>query len=116
MSEQVEGKRHLEIYPEGIRRLIVILGSIATAFAGACVAFGIATPKECYSLTKKSILIVWTLGVPLWFATEFWFIYRKKGFRNAFEEFKHSQELTSKVWLAVLGVLVALYTGGIKLE
>jgi len=116
MSEQRDDKKHFKIYPKEIQQLIIIFGLIAATFAGACVGFGIATPRECYPLTKKSILIVWTLGVPVWFAIEFWFIYRKKSLPDTFEKFKHSQELTSKIWLAVLGVLVLLYTGAMKLD
>ena len=57
-------------------------------------------------LIQAIILACWTLGVPIWFWIEFHWIgstIQDQG------DFKYSQELSSKVWLAASSVLFLLY-------
>ena len=62
---------------------------------------------------KRLILAVWTVGCPAWFSFEWGYLMRGgKGTSDRwFNRFKYSQELASKVWLAVTAVLAALYFG-----
>jgi|SRR5271166_5239458 len=67
--------------------------------------------------TKKVVLVFWTLVPPIWFQIEWVFLCKEgKGmsgpdFNNWLARFKHSQELASKVWLALVSVLLALFYG-----
>ena len=91
--------------------LVVVLTSAALAIGSLCL--GLLT----HDTTKKVVLALWTLGPPIWFQFE-WEILRgeirgKEGpeFTKWFEQFKYSQELASKVWLAVVSVLLAIFYG-----
>ena len=104
------------IYEKCVGPYLNAFGLVAALTAVSSLIFGLIYPdKTCHPLIKHWILAIWTLGVPLWFSIEYWFIYRKWGIPNNLEFFKHSQDLTAKVWLAVLAILVFLYTGAFKL-
>jgi hypothetical protein len=72
---------------------------------------GAKDPNEPVRKIKEIVIAGWALGVPIWFAIEHWFIYRKYGRPEAFDQFKHQQELISRVWLAAIAVLTALFFG-----
>jgi len=54
---------------------------------------------------------IWTIGVPIWFWVEYTFLAseEEKNDSVSFKRLKYSQELASKIWLAVAAVLAALY-------
>ena len=56
------------------------------------------------------ILGLWLVGPPIWFVWEWWI--RQPLDDDAFARFKHSQELTRNLWLAVAAFLALLF--GVK--
>lgn len=108
----------IRVYPAATSRWIAMLGILAVLFLLGCTVFGFLTlPNDANSIPCKCwkvfTLSLWILGVPIWFAVEYQFIYRKcrRNFPSSFEHFKHHQDLISKVWLACGTLLTALYFG-----
>ena|SRR5437660_1200 len=61
---------------------------------------------------KAAVLVFWILAPPVWFWLEYFGVYRYGA--NAklnFEYYKHQQDISSKVWLALVTVLTILYFG-----
>ena len=54
--------------------------------------------------------IFWALAPPVWFWLEFWFVYQRLGEQSseAFDRFKHNQQLSAAIWA---GFLVLISTG-----
>ena len=63
-------------------------------------------------ILQAVILAVWTLVPPMWFWWEYFFLF-PKAFPNADSDerdrFKYGQDLSAKIWLAVVSVLLILY-------
>jgi hypothetical protein len=56
--------------------------------------------------------IIWILLAPMWFWFEYFFLFQdetKSGVK--LEEFKHGQDQSAKIWLALVTVLAGLYFG-----
>lgn len=98
---------------EEIPTRVFRLALVALVAAAACLIFGLCAFDQKFDTVKKVILAVWTLGVPCWFAYEFWWVYRCYGnhSKEEFEIFKHGQELANRIWLALVAVLSILYFG-----
>jgi hypothetical protein len=67
---------------------------------------------------KAEILLFWVLVPPCWFWFEYFFLYRydKETLPNGdkkpdWDNFKYGQEVSSKVWLALVTALTILYFG-----
>jgi hypothetical protein len=65
-------------------------------------------------ILQAIIIVLWTLLPPLYFWAEFYFYYKprltdpsKKP--DDFDLFKYGQEVSSKIWLAVISALLAIY-------
>ncbi|SRR5260370_40278081 len=56
---------------------------------------------------------VWTIATPVWFLLEYYLFDTSYPVPppGLLEKFKHNQDLAGKCWLAVAGVLLALYFG-----
>jgi hypothetical protein len=62
--------------------------------------------------SKATILAIWVVGVPTWFAVEYFYIYPKYALAYCdFDHFKYGQDVATKAWLAVVTILTALYFG-----
>lgn len=95
-----------------IRESSPIIWHVITTLA-IIFAFGSLFFWSAPDWAKKLVLAIWTVVPPIWFLVE-WQVLLKSGAgkdKEWFERFKHSQELASKVWLAVAAVLAALYFG-----
>jgi hypothetical protein len=50
----------------------------------------------------------WAIGGPAWFFYEYFFIYRSKGAADSWELFKHGQQVSAAVWVALTASLAAV--------
>jgi hypothetical protein len=65
-------------------------------------------------IQQAVIIIVWTLLPPIYFWAEFYAIYKPKlkdktKTPDDFDLFKYGQDVSAKIWLAVISALLALY-------
>jgi hypothetical protein len=86
------------------------------------VGFGKHVPKDgtCgtwpgIKIAEAFILICWAVLPPIWFWYEYFFVYKPpkkdEAPRTDFESFKYGQDVSSKIWIAVVSALLILYFG-----
>ena len=51
---------------------------------------------------------VWGVGGPMWFFSEYFFIYRRAGTAGSWEQFKHGQQVSAAIWAGLSVSLAAL--------
>jgi hypothetical protein len=56
-------------------------------------------------------LVTWIVGPPLWFWYEFFYLYKRTKNSEDWDRFKHGQDQSAKIWLALVIVLFGLYFG-----
>jgi hypothetical protein len=62
--------------------------------------------------SKVGVLVFWILAPFAWFWLEYFGIYRyRRDAKESFEYFKYAQDISSKLWLALVTVLTVLYFG-----
>jgi|HubBroStandDraft_6_1064221.scaffolds.fasta_scaffold503249_2 hypothetical protein len=59
-----------------------------------------------YAYLCCALYMLWTIGVPAWFATDYEWFYDK---RESLEEFKYKQDLAKSGWISVAVVLAAIF-------
>lgn len=64
----------------------------------------------------KFHILVWTIGPPLWFFFEWFFWFDNHKCSTAVAQLRVAQDLASKLWAAVLAVMVAYRLGDIVKE
>ena len=92
----------------GIFATVALVASLAFAVCG----WGLKIQDGGVKIYQAFVLGAWSLLPPIWFWFEYIFL-----FRNAFPEaeqskldrFKYQQDLSSKIWLAAVSVLLILY-------
>jgi hypothetical protein len=126
-SEAINGEappKHKSLTPGGkkwVKFPTFIAGWTALVFFVASLALawcGRKTPLQplCgIKLAEVICLFVWTIGPPIWFWIEFHWV-GFSGWDNSdptrsLDFVKYSQELSTKVWLAVTSGLLLLYFG-----
>lgn len=85
---------------------------LATIFAPFIVR---STRKDRTRLETLEIAIplaFWTLAPPVYLFLEYWIFSEKIGCEAA-EHLRHYQEITRNIWIAIVAVLAAIYTGKI---
>jgi hypothetical protein len=103
---------------ESIPKRMDTLGMVTAAAALLSIGLGILF-HYCWTgdhtILKSCILSAWVIGVPAWFALEYFYIYKKYGIPESqggsFDHFKHGQDVATKAWLAIITVLTGLYFG-----
>ncbi len=60
------------------------------------------------SVLAGSLFAIWAILPPLWFAFEYFHVYRLYGDPDLFDEFKHGQHVTATIWLGLAAFLGAL--------
>jgi len=86
-----------------------MLGSIVLGIFGG---FGLPFNVKCPVKVAEAIVLgLWVLLPPIWFWYEYFFLYKDipKVEREKIEEFKHGQDQSAKLWLALITVLLGLY-------
>src|ERR1019366_447594 len=76
--------------------------------------FGMGFDSHDHIKVGQAIVLgIWILGPPIWFWIVYFFIYKEPSAagRPKLEEFKHGQDQSSKIWLALVTVLLGLYFG-----
>jgi hypothetical protein len=88
----------------------------ATALLGslvfACFGWGEKIEAGGVKIYQAIALCTWTLLPPMWFWYEYTFLFPKAYPRadgDKLVSFKYQQDLSSRIWLAVVSVLVILY-------
>jgi|SRR5580692_9036221 hypothetical protein len=96
------------IKPVEMLSAIVCVSSLAFAYWGFGQGFDIHNKIK---VAQVIVLCFWILAPPMWFALE-------RDAKSAlleddreFERFKYTQDLASKIWLALVTVLLILYFG-----
>ncbi|HXM20597.1 MAG TPA: hypothetical protein VN948_04935 [Terriglobales bacterium] len=132
----------IQIYsPKSLASRGIVYGSaLGAVFASFCILFGIhflrtGDPNNArlwganVKTWKAVLLVPWILLPPLWFCTEYFYVYTPLPItvkdvasdeykdevekrKEHFEEFLHGQDNASKVWLAMVTVMAGLYLGG----
>jgi hypothetical protein len=105
-------------YPSGSwRRWTVTAASwISAVLLILTVLFMLGSFDECSCSSSKETariwLLVWAVFPPAWFWAEYhliWLTEKDVAKKRSFEEFKLSQETGRNIWLALVGLLLALY-------
>jgi hypothetical protein len=106
------------VYPDLTMSLITrLMGGLLFAFYVFCFFWLLKQePKKPMSKWVGITLGFWVLGPPLWFAAEYFlvngvlrFYFYPQSPLPCPESFQYSQELASKMWVAAVAVLVAVY-------
>jgi hypothetical protein len=87
-----------------------VFGLVATVFAAVCLWLPRYNPTD---YTKAVYLGVWTLGIPLFFLAEWYFLRIPITVPEdpRFVSYKESRELARNLWLAVASFLTLIYFG-----
>lgn len=87
-----------------------IIGSVIYGFCrGLWVGFD---PQKPTKVHQAYVLGLWILLPPIWFWLEYFFLYKDEGTAVVkLEAFKHGQEQSAKIWLALVTLLAGLYFG-----
>jgi hypothetical protein len=98
---------------KGRNAIVSRLAYLSSALSIATLFF-LLTHHDKDDATKETasyFLILWTVLPPVWFWVENHMIWQTANpdERGDFETFKHSQELSRNIWLAFVGILIALY-------
>jgi len=94
-----------------------IIGWMAALFAVSSIIFGLWEFGEPFAAGKgvkvgqAVVLGCWILLPPVWLLIEYFYIWPKMVPQPRIEEFKYGQELASKLWLALVTLLLGLYFG-----
>jgi hypothetical protein len=113
----VDKEREENTQKEKFRRIQHAAGWFAgiALFLSLCFApAGWGKKIECggVKVFQAIVLGAWILGPPLWFWYEYIFLFRDAypdAKKENLEEFKYQQDVSSKIWLAAVSVLLILY-------
>jgi hypothetical protein len=96
------------IKPIELFSAVLCVSSLVFAYCGFGQGFDI---RNKIKVAQVIVLCFWVLAPPMWFALEK--NVRSSEFQDdhSFERFKYTQDLASKIWLAMVTVLLILYFG-----
>nr|WP_315207576.1 hypothetical protein [uncultured Albidiferax sp.] len=102
------GQGQEQIYaPGGID--IWILDAIWAATAIACLLTIVALHRHWKQPASNGLLkamwVFWVVVPPVWFAFEYFWLFKSCGNSAHFEAFKYGQDIASKVWLGIVVLL-----------
>jgi hypothetical protein len=88
--------------------------SLWVGYAGWGCEIHLGQAWPAIKIRQAAIVIAWTLVPPIYFWFEFYFWYKPQFKDTAkkpddFDMFKYGQEVSAKIWLAVVSALLALY-------
>jgi hypothetical protein len=96
---------------------------LSATFAVASIVLGFFHFTEKFDTKSKlkifqaGVLLFWIAAPPVWFWFEYYFLYKKLGppsggpLKQSLEEYKHGVDVSSKIWLALITVLLGMYFG-----
>jgi len=92
--------------------------SIAIAFLHGFSGIGAKfDPTSRLKVTQAIFLCIWIVVPPVWFWFEYFFLYKEitppaaPPLKPTMDEYKHGVDVSSKIWLALVTVLLGLYFG-----
>ncbi|HEX7158675.1 MAG TPA: hypothetical protein VF214_06660 [Edaphobacter sp.] len=97
-----------------------VMGFVASGFMVVSILFGIwfgfgkgFDPRDWAKVAQAVVLGIWVIAPPIWFWYEYFFLYPDTNItpKPSLDEFKHGQEQASKIWLALVTLLLGLYFG-----
>jgi hypothetical protein len=103
--------------PQWVARVatIALILSLLLVFPGwNCEIPAAGAPWPWIKIIQASTLVCWIVVPPLYFWFEYFALYggvKEWRGRTSFEAFKYGQDISSKIWLAVVTALTALYFG-----
>ena len=59
-----------------------------------------------FALTAKLGVAFWTLGPPIWFWFEYFWLFKSFGDPARLEEFKHGQQVSASIWAGVIAFMI----------
>jgi hypothetical protein len=95
---------------------LALFYSLFVAYRGWGIFIPDKGPWPCIKIEQLVLLVIWSLVPPVWFWFEFYFQYLRHWEQNTlpprdFDVFKHGQDVSAKIWIAVSSVLLVLYFG-----
>lgn len=107
--------RHILSDTDRTRFYIGWLGSIFAFSTVVAVAWTFIFDKERLKDFVLPFLVIWTVVPPMYFWFDYFVLWRLEMKRGStqfadFSEFKHGQELSRNLWLAIVAVLAAIYS------
>ena len=101
-----------------IVRVVAVVGAFCWLGHSACLVktgWGVPLPQQFVrgnvKVPQAMAWTVWTVLAPLWFLLENSIFNYTGASKTEREQFKYSQDLAAKVWIAVAAVLLVLYFG-----
>ena len=101
-------------------QIIYIVSILATCYAAFIIATLTSSNTEIKFTPNQAAfhLAVWTLGPPLWFSFERYFLYTPNGIckedlKASLDLLKEAQDYASKFWAAILAVMISFQLGEI---
>jgi hypothetical protein len=92
-----------------------IIAWVSAALLVLSIAYGVKTLKSLTELGRYKVLILlfWIAVPPCWFWFEYFGLYRydSGAHKPDWDSFKYGQDVSSKVWLALVTTLTILYFG-----
>jgi hypothetical protein len=79
--------------------ILVALGSLAAA------GFAWFTKNVNW---LYAVIPLWIIGPPVWFWFDYFFVYRKYGDPEAFDSYKHGQQISLAIWAALAVLLLSV--------
>ena len=76
--------------------------------------FGFGDPLDSdhpVKVLQAVLLVIWIVGPPVWFWYEFFYLYKRANNPEDWDRFKHGQDQSAKIWLALVTVLFGPYFG-----
>lgn len=59
-----------------------------------------------FSVVKNLGIAFWTIGPPLWFWLEYFWLFKCYGNPTMLEEFKHGQHVSTSIWAGVIAFMI----------
>ncbi|MFT3665009.1 hypothetical protein [Piscinibacter sp.] len=85
------------------------LGVLLTFVTIAALVIVVVNRPAAWSQTVVlGLAATWGIGGPMWFFYEYFFIYREGGAPDSWELFKHGQQVSAAVWVALTGSLTVV--------
>ena len=103
------------IYKSESRRRIVNAVIFTAAVLAIFSIFYAYSNRGENSWIHTAIIVIWTLGPPIWFLVEHLILFDNWENGEAVEHFRNAQGLATKFWIGIAGLLTAIYASTLLL-
>lgn len=104
------GKGRIHLMWLAIPTSIAVIALLCTAKVLVDLGSANLQPQASLKLTFLRLLWFWVLAPPAWFAFEYFCLYKTWGDEETFEAFKYGQEIASRAWIGIAGLMTILAT------